>query len=204
MDDLRLVLLIIGCVFVLGIYFWEVFFKAEPRRKDSMLDAVDELPDLPVFETKQADNQYDYSESLADIGSLISNTRDETPSIQDTPAIRQEPAEPAEPEFSSGMSVQDYESKFTEDDFNVFAAVQDDLKQHEFESQDLLTKEVNTAEAEEVDNDEPESEDGNDAARLDENQELGKAIVDVLQEAHRGNPYRLVSLVGEHVSHCVE
>ena len=45
MDNLRLVLLLIACLLVLGIYLWDIFFRREARGGDDMLEAVDDLPE---------------------------------------------------------------------------------------------------------------------------------------------------------------
>ena len=44
-NNLRLILLIIGCCLVLGIYLWEIFRKRQRRNKADILNAVDEIPD---------------------------------------------------------------------------------------------------------------------------------------------------------------
>ena len=82
MDNFRFLLLIIGCLFVLGIYLWEVFFKAEPRKGNDMLDAVDDFPNAyddteisaPSIQKTQRD---DHFADIADLGSLLAKSKNE-------------------------------------------------------------------------------------------------------------------------------
>lgn len=75
MSDLRVILLVLGCLFIVGIYCREVFFKSDPRRKDNILDAIDDIPDLPSMGVNQADDPLDYSRSLVDLGNMIAQSR---------------------------------------------------------------------------------------------------------------------------------
>ncbi len=140
MDNLRIILLIIGCLIIFGIYFWEVFRKPETKRKETMLDAVDEIPDMPVYGlSPTTNNDTEAAARLADVANLITRSRDEL----------KEPIAPIEPkqtmDFSSSMSVKDYEASVEDkDEFDVFAAVQDDLQQHETSSVDILTHDVSS------------------------------------------------------------
>ena len=131
MDNLRLILLIIGCFIVLGIYLWEVFYKSEPRKKTEILDAVDEIPDIPVSPiNNEAD---DYSVAMADLGSLLTQSRnqgmntDDTSkpfSITDTSNMGDE----SDKELPLEMSVKDYEASLSDDsDYDVFAAIEEDI-----------------------------------------------------------------------------
>jgi cell division protein ZipA len=82
MDNLRLTLLIIGCFIVLGIYLWEVFYKGVPKKKTDILDAVDEIPDMPVYPiNNEAD---DFSAATSDLGSLLTQSRNQGMSVDDT------------------------------------------------------------------------------------------------------------------------
>lgn len=75
MSDLRVILLVVGCLFIVGIYCWEVFFRSEPKRKNDILDAVDDIPDLPSMDANQADDPQDYTRSLVDLGNMIKQSR---------------------------------------------------------------------------------------------------------------------------------
>ncbi len=75
MSDLRVILLVLGCLFIVGIYCREVFFKSDPKRKDNILDAIDDIPDLPSMGVNQADEPLDYSRSLVDLGNMIAQSR---------------------------------------------------------------------------------------------------------------------------------
>lgn len=70
MDNLRLVLLLIGCLLVLGIYLWDIFFRREARGGD-LLEAVDDLPDPGA-------DQQDHAPATgrAVLGSLLARSRD--------------------------------------------------------------------------------------------------------------------------------
>ena len=75
MSDLRIILLVLGCLLIVGIYCREVFFKSDPKHKDSILDAIDDIPDLPSMGVSQGDDQLDYSRSLVDLGNMIAQSR---------------------------------------------------------------------------------------------------------------------------------
>lgn len=150
MDKLRLTLLIIGCFIVLGIYLWEIFYRPNPKKKADILDAVDEIPDIPL--TPLNNEVEDYSAAMADLGSLLTQSRDPN----------SEEHKPVEPLATTGpannyddtddklplpleMSVKDYESELSENnDYDVFAAIEEDIQEH----QDELTPEEPELEAE--------------------------------------------------------
>ena len=67
MDNLRLILLLIGCLLVLGIYLWDIFFRREARGGD-MLEAADDLPDLGADHASAT--------GRAGLGSLLATSRD--------------------------------------------------------------------------------------------------------------------------------
>ena len=70
MNNLRLILLLIGCLLVLGIYLWDIFFRREARGGD-MLEAADDLPDPGA-------DQQDHASATgrAGLGSLLARSRD--------------------------------------------------------------------------------------------------------------------------------
>lgn len=161
MDNLRIILLIIGCFIVLGIYLWEIFFKSEPRKNSDILDAVDEFPhspeaqELPVPSIQQEDlNQEDidnYSAAVANLGSLLAQSRNEsleTEGTVDTMSAKEELADDvSDKDLPLQMSVKDYEASMADnDDFDVFAAIEEDLhtQQEDFPQAD----EINDAEPE--------------------------------------------------------
>ncbi len=86
MDKLRLTLLIVGCFIVLGIYLWEIFYKANPKKKTDILDAVDEIPDIPLAPLNN--EAEDYSAAMADLGSLLTKSRDQD-------VVQKNPVEPS-------------------------------------------------------------------------------------------------------------
>lgn len=82
MDNLRLVLLLTGCLLVLGIYLWDIFFRREARGDGDMLDAVDDLSN------RDADQQ-DHAPATgrASLGSLLARSRDARLSGDERPAV---------------------------------------------------------------------------------------------------------------------
>jgi len=139
MDKLRLTLLIVGCFIVLGIYLWEIFYKASPKKKTDILDAVDEIPDIPLAPLNN--EVEDYSAAMADLGSLLTQSRDQD-------AVQKNPVEPSvtpelvnkpddaddESPLPLEMSVNDYEAELSEsDDYDVFAAIEEDIQQQDNE-----------------------------------------------------------------------
>lgn len=122
MDNLRLILLIIGCLFIIGLYLWEILYKSEPKKRENILDEIDKIPDMPVPNLTNHNDELDYSSAITDLGNLLTQSRNE---VQE-PLIEKK----TEPElhFSADMSVKDYEEKMSvDDDFDVFAAVREDL-----------------------------------------------------------------------------
>lgn len=85
MDNLRLVLLLIGCLLVLGIYLWDIFFRREARGGD-MLEAVDDLPDPGADQPDHAS-----ATGRADLGSLLARSRDARLGGDERPAIALNP-----------------------------------------------------------------------------------------------------------------
>ncbi|MFT5397034.1 MAG: cell division protein ZipA [Gammaproteobacteria bacterium] len=139
MDKLRLTLLIVGCFIVLGIYLWEIFYKASPKKKTDILDAVDEIPDIPL--TPLINEEEDYSAAMADLGSLLTLSRDQDivendivePSITPEPVNNHDDAV-NEPPLPLEMSVNDYETELSENnDYDVFAAIEEDIHEQEDE-----------------------------------------------------------------------
>lgn len=135
MDKLRLTLLIVGCFIVLGIYLWEIFYKASPKKKTDILDAVDEIPDIPLAPLNN--EVEDYSAAMADLGSLLTQSRDQD-------IVQKNPVEPSvtpeivnkhdESSLSLEMSVDDYETELSENnDYDVFAAIEEDIQEHDDE-----------------------------------------------------------------------
>ena len=120
MDSLRLILLIIGLFFVLGIYLWDIFFKSEPKKREDILDAVDEIPDMPLYSLKNNDD-VDYSSAITDLGNMLNESRYDA---------QEYPEEKAEVKFSPQMSVKDFEENLAGDDFDVFSAVHKENEQH--------------------------------------------------------------------------
>ena len=139
MDKLRLTLLIVGCFIVLGIYLWEIFYKANPKKKTDILDAVDEIPDIPLAPLNNETE--DYSAAMADLGSLLTQSRDQG-IVENSPIKPLVTAEPFnnhddtddESPLPLEMSVNDYETDLSENnDYDVFAAIEEDIQEHEDE-----------------------------------------------------------------------
>jgi len=83
-NDLRLILLIIGCCFVLGIYLWEIFRKKLGRNKADILNAVDEIPDIPIKPSSDLSDE-DYNKAIADLTELSAHLQNNIPN--DDPSI---------------------------------------------------------------------------------------------------------------------
>ncbi len=140
MDKLRLTLLIVGCFIVLGIYLWEIFYKANPKKKTDILDAVDEIPDIPLAPLNN--EVEDYSAAMANLGSLLTKSRDQD-------VVQKNPVEPSvtpelvdkhdgadvESSLPLEMSVNDYEAEQSEkEDYDVFAAIEEDIQNQDDET----------------------------------------------------------------------
>lgn len=137
MDKLRLTLLIIGCLVVLGIYLWEVFFKSVPRKKTDILDAVDDMPDMPL--TSSNDEADDFSAAMSDLGSLLTQSRNEGMQAYkqaESFTTSQAPNTPDESHEDLPLpleqSVKDYEAELSQkNDYDVFAAIEEDIHEQE-------------------------------------------------------------------------
>ena len=134
MDNLRLVLLIIGCLIVLGIYMWEILRNKEPRKRADILNAVDETPDTPISSINTNDVAHDSfsHETLADLGSLLTQSRNQSVDISES----SEPFEVSNTEENINeeidddeplpldMSVKDYEASLNDDNEpGIFSSV---------------------------------------------------------------------------------
>ena len=150
MEKLRLILLIIGCVIVLGIYLWEVFFKSIPRKKTEILDAVDDIPDVPL--PSYNDEADDFSASLSDLGSLLTQSRNESMQAYkqtETFSSSQSTNLPGELDEDDPlpleMSVKDFETELSQkNDYDVFAAIEEEIQEQEATaSNEVDTSELN-------------------------------------------------------------
>lgn len=136
MDNLRLILLIIGCLIVMGIYLWEIFNNSKPKKRTDILNAVDEVPESPVSPLNRSKSVIDnYSaEALTDLGSLLAPSRnqdirsDSAPEpfkISETNVDVDDDIEEALP---LDMSVKEYEARLSDNsESDVFAAIEDEL-----------------------------------------------------------------------------
>jgi len=153
MENLRLSLLIIGCFVVLGIYLWEVFSTGTPKKRTDIFDAVDEIPDMPVYpmNNDEADNYYAAAD---DLGSLLTKSRDQNISVDDTTNafnITETTKTMDEPkkDLPLDMSVKDYEASISDnddnDDYDIFAVIEENIhKQDEInKKQETETPENN-------------------------------------------------------------
>ena len=81
-NNLRLMLLIIGCCLVLGVYLWEIFRKRK-RKKADILSAVDESDDIS-FTPNSDFSEEDYSKAISDLTELsnqLANSNSDTEHI---------------------------------------------------------------------------------------------------------------------------
>ena len=90
MDNLRLVLLLIGCLLVLGIYLWDILFRRETRGGSDMPDAVDDLPDPGIgVNIRPGADQHGHvsAPGRANLGSLLAQSRDARLGGDERPAM---------------------------------------------------------------------------------------------------------------------
>ena len=77
MSELRIILVILGCIFLIALYFWEVFFRSDKKKRNEFLDAIDELPDSPSISTDQFDDSPAYSRTALNTNTHISQQQNE-------------------------------------------------------------------------------------------------------------------------------
>ena len=90
MDNLRLILLLTGCLLVLGIYLWDIFFRREARGGEDMLEAVDDLPDPGIgLNISPGADQHGHASApeRANPGSLLPKSRDARLAGDERPAM---------------------------------------------------------------------------------------------------------------------
>lgn len=133
MDNLRFVLLVIGCLSVLGIYLWEILRNKETKKRADMLNAVDETPDTPIssISTNDTANDSFSHDVLADLGSLLTQSRNQ--SIDITDSSESIPVQTSKEVFNDDeeslpleMSVNDYEESLREENkLDTFPATEE-------------------------------------------------------------------------------
>lgn len=163
MDNLRLVLLVIGCLSVLGIYLWEILRNKEPKKRADILNAVDETPDTPIASISTSDiaNDSFSHDVLADLGSLLTQSRNKSVDTADFPEPLHIPTpeeafndDAGEESLPLEMSVNDYEESLNEknepDIFTAIAEQEESLsikpsysKEHEINKQENIVEEDN-------------------------------------------------------------
>jgi cell division protein ZipA len=140
MDNLRLTLLIIGCLAVAGIYLWEIFYKSAPKKKTDILNAVDDAPDVPFFSSNdhEVDNDNYADEPLVELDSFLTDPLKQDVNIDDTPdhfnvseEINDDMDEESDDALPLEMSVSDYEAMMPENqnsnEPDIFAALEEEL-----------------------------------------------------------------------------
>lgn len=166
MDNLRLILLIIGCLIVMGIYLWEVFNSSKPKKRTDILNAVDETPDSPVSPVNTNNIAVDnYSaDALADLGSLLTQSRNQNINIDDTPEpfhvseIENNINEEVEAGLPLEMSVKDYEASMrVNNEPDAFSSMEKELYGEESLEEDNDFEELGEQQEEIEEVDIPES-----------------------------------------------
>lgn len=156
MDNLRLILLIIGCLIVLGIYVWEILRNKEPRKRADILNAVDEAPDTPASSVNTSDiNNDTFShEALADLGSLLTQSRNRGAELTEPSesfhlskpddVVDQEVYVEEEPDDSLPleMSVNDYEASLNINSDPVLSPIETQNKVETIEPSITTTPEI--------------------------------------------------------------
>ncbi|MBL1140897.1 MAG: cell division protein ZipA [Proteobacteria bacterium] len=146
MDNLRLILLIIGCLIVLGIYLWEIFNNNKPKKRTDILNAVDEVPDSPVFPLNRNETIADNfpADALADLGSLLAPSHNRNSSIDDSREsfqlsnTEETLDDEVEVDLPLEMSVKDYEASIVEkNEPDIFAAIEDESEIKENLNEDV-------------------------------------------------------------------
>ena len=143
MDNLRLILLVIGCLCVLGIYLWENFRNKSPKKRNDILNAVDEVPEAPtspIISNDVSPEAFTH-DTLADLGSLLTQSRNQSVDVTETA----EPLHVTETEDKDDddeeplplqMSVKDYEASLKEDNEpGIFAAAEDQSSEEDQEDE---------------------------------------------------------------------
>lgn len=133
MDNLRLVLLVIGCLSVLGIYLWEILRNKGPKKRADMLNAVDEVPETSIssISTNDTANDSFSHDVLADLGSLLTQSRNQDVDI--TVSSESIPVQTSKESFNNDeeslpleMSVNDYEESLREEnELDIFPAIEE-------------------------------------------------------------------------------
>ena len=83
MNDLRLILVIIGCFIVLGVYLWEIFQKKQRRKKADILNAINEIPDSPI--TPNSDfSEEEYNQAISDLTELSAQLKNNNSKTSET------------------------------------------------------------------------------------------------------------------------
>jgi cell division protein ZipA len=136
MDNLRLILLIIGCLIVMGIYLWEIFRSSPPKKRNDILNAVDEVPESAVSSINTGNGNIDNysSDTLADLGSLLVKSRnldDDTPEPFHVSNTENDYEDEEDEELPLDMSVKDYEASLSNNDSDIFLAIEEDLNDQE-------------------------------------------------------------------------
>lgn len=133
MDNLRFVLLVIGCLSVLGIYLWEILRNKEPKKRADILNAVDETPETPIssISTNDISNDSFSHDVLADLGSLLTQSRNQSVDIADSSEplyvpTSKEAFNDDEESLPLEMSVNDYEESLREEnELDTFPAIEE-------------------------------------------------------------------------------
>lgn len=141
MDNLRLTLLIIGCLMIMGIYLWEVFYKGTPKKKTDILNVVDETPDIPTFPNNEPEIAIDNyaDDALVDLESFLTEPRIQNIDLEDDPEhfnVSEESTseeiininEEVDDALPLAMSVTDYEASLAENNEpDIFSALEEEL-----------------------------------------------------------------------------
>lgn len=156
MDNLRLILLIIGCFIVLGIYLWEILGNKEPKKRAEILNAVDEVPETSASPTNTINiNNDNFShETYADLGSLLTQTRNQSTVPSESLHVSHENKtihdEDGDNDVAGGlpleMSVKDYEASLNEENTPVTSPLIDEEDEQSIESSFSNTNELQTLE----------------------------------------------------------
>lgn len=79
MNELRIILLVVGVAAVAGLYFWEAGRDRRQQRRRTLMGAPASEPGLARVRAPDAAVEQDLSEALADLGRRIGRERDQRP-----------------------------------------------------------------------------------------------------------------------------
>lgn len=113
MSDLRLILVIIGCFIVLGVYLWEIFKKKQKTRKTDLLNAANEISDLSITPNTEFSDK-EYNKAISDLTELSTQLKNNTEASEEFISTKDTDEENSKEQFISSNDEKisnDFETK---------------------------------------------------------------------------------------------